>query len=102
MQNHCRWSVRAAARKKFPHSPSLTTTAHHHNMDVITKRLHISGLTPNISPQDLEGRFASFGAVKALDGLGKRDGNGDLRRYAYVTLEGSKAQVAKCTSSCAI
>lgn len=64
----------------------------------ISKRLHISGLTPNISSKDLETRFASFGKVKALDGLGARDGNGDVRKFAYVTLEGTGAQVTKCAS----
>ncbi len=68
-------------------------------MEVVSKRLHISGLTSNISPRDLEGRFSSFGTVKALDGLGERDGNGDLRPCVFITLEGSKAQVSKCTLS---
>ena len=62
----------------------------------ITKRLHISGLTSHISRDDLVKRFSSFGIVKALDGLGKLDANGDLRPYAYVTIESTKGQLAKC------
>lgn len=65
-------------------------------MDSISKRLHISGLTPQITPSDLSARFSSFGTVKALDGLGKLDGNGQPRPYAYLTLETSKSQLAKC------
>ena len=65
----------------------------------ITKRLHISGLTSHISRDDLVKRFSSFGTVKALDGLGKLDANGDLRPYAYVTIESTKGQLAKCEPS---
>lgn len=65
----------------------------------IVKRLHISGLTPQISSSDLSGRFSSFGTVKALDGLGKLDAVGLPRRYAYITLESTKEQLAKCTTS---
>lgn len=43
---------------------------------VITKRLHISGLSnPAITHADLRQRFASFGTVEAVDGVGL-DGNG--------------------------
>ena len=63
------------------------------------KRLHISGLTPQITADDLIRRFSSFGTVKALDGLGKRDALGDPRPYAYLTLEATKPQLAKCASS---
>ena len=62
----------------------------------ITKRLHISGLTPNITASDISTRFSSFGTVKALDGLGKLDGNGQPRKFAYLTLEGSKEKVTRC------
>ena len=62
----------------------------------LTKRLHISGLTPQISERDLKDRFSSFGTVKALDGYGKLDGNGEPRPYVYLTLESTKGQLAKC------
>lgn len=39
-------------------------------MATITKRLHISGLTPSLTPEDLSKRFSSFGTVKAIDGFG--------------------------------
>ncbi|KAL5530966.1 hypothetical protein ACEPAG_3842 [Sanghuangporus baumii] len=64
--------------------------------EVISKRLHVSGLTPRISATDLASRFSSFGVVKALDGLGKLDALGQPRPYAYVTIETTKSQLAKC------
>ena len=64
--------------------------------ETITKRLHISGLTPQISEKDIKDRFSSFGTVRTLDGYGKRDGNGDPRRFVYLTLESTKGQLAKC------
>ncbi|EJC99650.1 uncharacterized protein FOMMEDRAFT_160076 [Fomitiporia mediterranea MF3/22] len=63
---------------------------------VVTKRLHVSGLTPQITADDLKKRFSSFGSVKALDGLGKLDALGQNRPFAYVTLETTKTQFAKC------
>jgi hypothetical protein len=63
---------------------------------LITKRLHISGLTPSITQTDLVSRLSSFGTVKDLDGFGKLDGLGQLRKFGYVTLEGTKEQLAKC------
>lgn len=62
----------------------------------LTKRLHISGLTPNISQDDLTSRFSSFGTVRALDGLGAVDGNGEPRKFAYLTIDGSKVQLTRC------
>jgi len=62
----------------------------------ITKRLHISGLTPSITQADLISRLSSFGTVKELDGFGKLDGLGQPRKFGYVTLEGTKGQLAKC------
>ncbi|KAL5492893.1 hypothetical protein ACEPAI_4341 [Sanghuangporus weigelae] len=64
--------------------------------EVISKRLHVSGLTPQTSAADLTSRFSSFGIVKALDGLGKLDALGQPRPYAYVTIETTKSQLAKC------
>ncbi|KAH8111794.1 hypothetical protein DFH11DRAFT_1690240 [Phellopilus nigrolimitatus] len=65
-------------------------------MEPLTKRLHISGLTPQITPADLSARLSTFGTVNALDGYGKVDGLGQVRPYVYVTLETTKAQLAKC------
>ncbi|VDB94248.1 unnamed protein product [Peniophora sp. CBMAI 1063] len=62
----------------------------------VTKRLHISGLTPAITAADLTRRLGSYGAVTALDGLGKRDALGKERPYAYATLETTKGKLAKC------
>lgn len=68
--------------------------------DIITKRLHISGLTPSITPTDLTRRLSSFGTVKALDGFGQFDAVGQPRKFGYVTLEGTKGHLAKCKFFC--
>ncbi|KAH9995412.1 hypothetical protein BJV74DRAFT_883926 [Russula compacta] len=62
----------------------------------ITKRLHISGLTPAISSDDLSRRLGTFGSVTALDGQGKLDALGQPRKFAYVTLETTKTQLSRC------
>ncbi|KAK0457713.1 uncharacterized protein EV420DRAFT_1271268 [Desarmillaria tabescens] len=65
-------------------------------METITKRLHISGLTPSLSPADLSKRLSTFGTVKALDGFDILDGVGQPRKFGYATLEATPAQLAKC------
>ncbi|KAF7773239.1 hypothetical protein Agabi119p4_5406 [Agaricus bisporus var. burnettii] len=62
----------------------------------VSKRLHISGLTPSISQQDLSQRLSTFGTLKSLDGLGLVDAVGNPRKFAYATLEGAPAKVTKC------
>ncbi|KAI0766099.1 hypothetical protein BD413DRAFT_717831 [Trametes elegans] len=64
--------------------------------EVITKRIHISGLTPAISAKDLNDRLGSFGTVKSLDGIGAVDGVGQPRKFAYATLETTKGKLARC------
>lgn len=64
--------------------------------ELITKRLHISGLTPSITSVELSRRLSAFGTVKDLDGFGKLDALGQPRKFAYVTLVGKKAQLANC------
>lgn len=66
------------------------------NNDLISKRLHISGLTPAISFDDLSRRLGSFGSVTVVDGLGKLDGLGQPRKFAYVTLQTTKPQLSRC------
>ena len=63
---------------------------------LLTKRLHISGLTPSITPSDLERRLSSFGKVKAMDGFGARDALGDPRKFGFVTMEIGAKELAKC------
>ncbi|KAI0730896.1 hypothetical protein C8Q76DRAFT_613906 [Earliella scabrosa] len=63
---------------------------------VITKRIHISGLTPAITAKDLSDRLASFGTVKSIDGFGLLDGVGKPRKFAYATMETTKAKLARC------
>ncbi|KAI8985757.1 hypothetical protein BD414DRAFT_537229 [Trametes punicea] len=64
--------------------------------EIITKRIHISGLTPAITAKDLSDRLGSFGTVKSLDGFGALDGVGQPRKFAYATLETTKAKLARC------
>ncbi|KDQ62016.1 hypothetical protein JAAARDRAFT_190714 [Jaapia argillacea MUCL 33604] len=63
---------------------------------LITKRLHISGLTPSITPADLQTRLSTFGTVKSLDGFGLLDALGVPRKFGYVTVEGTKSGLARC------
>lgn len=64
--------------------------------ELITKRLHVSGLTPAISPTDLSQKLGSFGSVKSLDGFGQLDGLGEPRKFGYVTIETTKPKLARC------
>ncbi|QRW02493.1 RNA recognition motif protein [Ceratobasidium sp. AG-Ba] len=61
-----------------------------------TTRLHISGLTPAITQNDIKTRFSTFGEVKDVDGVGKLDGLGQPRKFAYLTLESTKDKLARC------
>jgi hypothetical protein len=61
-----------------------------------TRRLHVSGLTPSISAHDLNARFALFGTVIAVDGLGTHDATGHPRKFAFVSLDASNDNHAKC------
>ncbi|QRV88334.1 RNA recognition motif protein [Ceratobasidium sp. AG-Ba] len=61
-----------------------------------TARLHISGLTPAITQNDIKTRFSTFGEVKDVDGVGKLDGLGQPKKFAYVTLESTKDKLARC------
>ncbi|KZT10196.1 uncharacterized protein LAESUDRAFT_756380 [Laetiporus sulphureus 93-53] len=64
--------------------------------EVITKRLHVSGLTPAITPADLSQRLSGFGTVKALDGFGLLDALGQPRKFGYVTLETTTKNFGRC------
>jgi hypothetical protein len=64
--------------------------------DLITKRLHVSGLTPAITADDLARRLGAYGSIKALDGFGLLDGVGRPRKFGYITMEGTKPQIQKC------
>ncbi|CAE6520743.1 unnamed protein product [Rhizoctonia solani] len=61
-----------------------------------TTRLHISGLTPSISASDLKQRFSTFGDVRDVDGVGKLDGVGRPRKFAYLTLETTQPKLSRC------
>jgi hypothetical protein len=66
--------------------------------ETVVKRLHISGLTPTITSNDLMRRLSTFGVVTALDGFGKHDALGQPRPYVYATLHTTKASLLKCMS----
>ncbi|CBQ69851.1 conserved hypothetical protein [Sporisorium reilianum SRZ2] len=76
--------------------PGQETSHPHQEEDVAQKRLHISGLTAAFSKEDLERRFSTFGTVLSLDGLGKRDALGQLRPFAYLTLQAPPQQIKRC------
>ncbi|KAJ3996056.1 hypothetical protein F5050DRAFT_1572265 [Lentinula boryana] len=65
----------------------------------ITKRLHISGLTPSLSPADLSARLSHFGTIKSVDGFGLLDGVGQPRKFGYVTIETTDGMLKKCLST---
>ncbi|KAJ7597219.1 hypothetical protein C8J56DRAFT_817604 [Mycena floridula] len=64
----------------------------------ISKRLHISGLTPSLSETDLRTRLSSFGTVESVDGFGLLDGIGQPRKFAYATINGNPKDIAKCVN----
>jgi hypothetical protein len=61
-----------------------------------TRRFHVSGITPAISTTELATRFAAFGTVKAIDGVGSLDAVGQPRKFGYVTLESTSDKFNKC------
>ncbi|KDQ06629.1 hypothetical protein BOTBODRAFT_39434 [Botryobasidium botryosum FD-172 SS1] len=65
---------------------------------LVKKRLHVSGLTPAISSADISSRFSSFGDVKAVDGIGALDGNGQPRKFGYVTIETTQPKLTRCVN----
>lgn len=68
---------------------------------IVTKRLHIAGLTPQFSKEALRERLSSYGEVLALDGCTDDwvDGVGARRPYAFATLAATPAQLARCMNT---
>lgn len=64
----------------------------------VTKRLHVSGLTPSITLADLSTRLGMYGSITSLDKFGEMDALGQPRKFAYVTLETTKGKLGKCAS----
>lgn len=89
-QNHCDFSLQ---------SEQLHEVYTFGMEEVISKRLHVSGLTQAITPDDLSQRLGSFGTVRALDGFNMLDAVGQPRRFGYVTLETTKRQLGRCMLS---
>ncbi|KAF5344916.1 hypothetical protein D9758_011588 [Tetrapyrgos nigripes] len=65
----------------------------------VTRRLHVSGLTPALSSSDISTRLSTFGTVKSLDGFGKLDGVGQPRKFGYVTLETTPQALKRCLTT---
>jgi hypothetical protein len=63
---------------------------------IVTKRFHISGLTPALSQAAMSDRLSSFATVKAFDGLGLSNGLDERRNFAFVTLEGTTSNLSRC------
>ncbi|KAG0143137.1 hypothetical protein CROQUDRAFT_49227 [Cronartium quercuum f. sp. fusiforme G11] len=59
-------------------------------------RLHISGLAPSVSAEDMANRFAAFGTVIAVDGIGKLDVNGHPLKYGFLELKTSQLKLNRC------
>lgn len=66
--------------------------------DVVVKRLHVGGLTDQITTKDLAERFARYGKVDAVEAPGP-DGLGEPRRFAYLTLTATPQDIRKCIGS---
>ncbi|KIY63892.1 hypothetical protein CYLTODRAFT_493552, partial [Cylindrobasidium torrendii FP15055 ss-10] len=64
--------------------------------DIVITRLHISGLTPSLTADDLTKRLGSFGTVTKTEGFDKLDALGRPRPYGYVTFEATPAQLTRC------
>ncbi|KAN0062970.1 hypothetical protein ACQY0O_004793 [Thecaphora frezii] len=61
------------------------------------KRLIVSGLTQSFTAEELKQRFSAFGRVVALDEWpGPRNALGELRPFAYLTIEATGPQVSRC------
>lgn len=52
-------------------------------MSTIRKRLHVSGLTPAITANDINARLRGFGKVLALDGFGALNALGEYLPHAF-------------------
>ncbi|KAI0321223.1 hypothetical protein OF83DRAFT_371906 [Amylostereum chailletii] len=64
--------------------------------ELVTARIHISGLTPAITKDELLGRLRAFGTVASLDGFGEHDALCQRRKFAYATLETTREKFSKC------
>ncbi|KAJ4473902.1 hypothetical protein J3R30DRAFT_3707906 [Lentinula aciculospora] len=65
-----------------------------------TKRLHISNLnsSPSLSPSDLITLLSHYGLVKKVEGFGKLDGVGGVRKFGFVEVEITDKGLRRCLS----
>ncbi|KAI9609567.1 hypothetical protein H4Q26_007527 [Puccinia striiformis f. sp. tritici PST-130] len=54
------------------------------------------GLGPSVVSEDLQRRFAAFGTVVKVDGVGKLDANGFPLKYAFVDIISTATQIKRC------
>lgn len=66
---------------------------------MVSKRLHISGLTPALTAADVQSRFSVFGTVTDISGFGNLDAVGNPKKFAYLTLDATEDKLRRCLSS---
>lgn len=79
----------------------MSATKCHLNLmvETVSKRLHISGLTPALTASDIKSRFSAFGTVSDITGFGSLDANGNTKKFAYLTLIATEDKLRRCLSS---
>lgn len=90
------WGLSALGHGRIQESERRSKPTLDRHLQMETRRLHVSGLTPAINEKDLETRFSAFGTVKAVDGVGALDGVGQPRKFGYVSLNATPEKLAKC------
>ncbi|KAK6176824.1 hypothetical protein SNE40_015052 [Patella caerulea] len=63
------------------------------------KRIHIGGLTPNITKKELKEKFSSFGKVQDVEIKIKKDMDGEVfNTFAYIDIDAEDSSIQKCFS----
>eukprot|EP00794_Sanderia_malayensis_P007114 gene7114-7918_t len=71
------------------------------NNKVVSKRIFVGGLFPEVSKEDIKGLFKNFGSISAVDVIQRKDNeNGEeiSKTFAYVNINGSEKNINKCIS----
>ncbi|ORY29773.1 hypothetical protein BCR39DRAFT_598585 [Naematelia encephala] len=61
----------------------------------ITKRLHVGGLTPDITTEHIRDRFKSFGTIENVEDM-QPDALGQPRPFTFFTITTTPVQLRKC------
>ncbi|GJJ68291.1 nucleolar protein 8 [Entomortierella parvispora] len=80
------------AKVKKPKVPKPAVDPNEH----ISQRAFIGGLAKDVTPNDVEGRFKSFG--KLTDVYLAKDVDGSCRGFGYVTLDTTRKDWSKCVA----